>query len=58
MQDEHPVVVINQESVTQSCIPGTKSRGARVLVGKDAKEFRPSENSHEEQEPLAAEVTG
>lgn len=58
MQDEHPVVVINQETVIQACSHGAKHKGARVLVGKDADEHRSSDNSHEYQEPFAAEVTG
>lgn len=58
MQGDQPVVLIDAESVRKSCAPGSKERGAKVLVGEDAESYRTSDLLQDDQEPLVAEVTG
>lgn len=58
MKEEQPVVLIDDKDVTRSATAGSKAKGAKVLLGKDADDVRSSDVPNECHEPLAAEVTG
>ncbi|GMH44378.1 hypothetical protein BSKO_12312 [Bryopsis sp. KO-2023] len=58
MQDEKPVVCVDEASVIKCCSSGSKHRGAIVYTGKEADELRSTDSSSDFHEPVAAEVTG